>query len=548
MSATHRIPATAGLLAPLLLAAGCDAPARAEVRTPQTIAPVLHEPADAAAAQPATPAGPRNVVLIIVDGMSYANEVGASWYTNGEADDTSLSFHAWPSRTLETTWDTTTWQDYAPADSAFDPAAFDPRWGYDPVRGGVKRLLRPGEDGREAYFLTQPLPAADGSLGQATQPSTDSASSATAMATGRKVADGVISEDTASGTPLETIGELLRRHSAGRAGYGAVSTVPFSHATPAAFLAHDAKRSHYIPLVDDILAARPDVVVGGGHPDYYSVLAGAKLKPFISPEQYSALKASPDWVFAERTAGQDGGELLLAAAQQAAAECKPLFGLFGGPEACLNQPVATGDPAAPWDMGTAENPDCWEIAHAALTVLSDPRRFPDGFMLMIEQGDVDWANHAGNWAWGLGAMHDADECARQVTAWLAEQHGTATLDNTLVLLVPDHSHYLRLGEGYPQTQHALPEGSGKRPEKDSTDPYWRRVLPGRTVWYSGPLYHSNELVALYATGAQALPGGPDALLAPYLGKTWGDGPGVPGVVDDTAVFGVMRDWLGLGGE
>jgi len=73
---------------------------------------------------------------------------------------------------------------------------------------------------------------------------TDSAASATAMATGFKTYNGAIGVDTAK-TNLKNIIERLEQ--LGKA-TGVVTTVPFSHATPAAFVVHNEKRGHYVEI------------------------------------------------------------------------------------------------------------------------------------------------------------------------------------------------------------------------------------------------------------------------------------------------------------
>ena len=64
---------------------------------------------------------------------------------------------------------------------------------------------------------------------------------------------------------MKTIAELLRE----KKGYaiGVVSTVPFTHATPAAHVSHNKSRDNYTAIGTEILTAvKPEVVIGGGHP------------------------------------------------------------------------------------------------------------------------------------------------------------------------------------------------------------------------------------------------------------------------------------------
>ena len=77
-----------------------------------------------------------------------------------------------------------------------------------------------------------------------------------------------------------------------------------------------------------------------------------------------------------------------------------------------------------------------EMTTAAIEVLSHD---PDGFWLMIESGDVDWANHANNLDNSIGATLAGDEAFLAVCQW-AEQH--SRWKDTAVILTADHGHYL----------------------------------------------------------------------------------------------------------
>ena len=92
---------------------------------------------------------------------------------------------------------------------------------------------------------------------------TDSAAAATAMATGMKVSNGVLSVAIpGDGRPLPTILEQFKQM--GRS-TGLVTTTYITHATPAAFAAHVASRDKHDLIAQDYLQrTRPDVMLGGG--------------------------------------------------------------------------------------------------------------------------------------------------------------------------------------------------------------------------------------------------------------------------------------------
>jgi len=92
-------------------------------------------------------------------------------------------------------------------------------------------------------------------------PATDSAASATAIAAGVLVENGVVSQ-MPEGAPLETVLEVYKR--AGKA-TGIVTTSMFYDASPAAFVSHQSARWNYAPIVRETLGVtQVDVVMGAG--------------------------------------------------------------------------------------------------------------------------------------------------------------------------------------------------------------------------------------------------------------------------------------------
>jgi alkaline phosphatase len=469
-----------------------------------------------------------NVVLIIPDGMHNANEIQYSRYQYGT--DKGASFHSWPYHCYMTTWDVTTYDRFAWAHGAsrYDAADFDPLTGYDPARGGTVPTTGTVDAASDAYFITG-LPAwgktaADGTK----EPATDSASAATAFATGHKTDDGNICwlpGDPANGS-LETIGERFRRLKGGSV--GTTSTVEFSHATPACFASHNVNRNNYGEIATEMLTQTVfDVIIGAGHPSF-TMSEGAATDKYCPADALAAIKANSGYIVVEKAAGQDGGAALLAAAQQAAAQGKKLFGVFGsaGGQMAPIQPSDT--PGSPSYDIPADDPHCFDIAPAALTVLSQNEH---GFFLMVEQGDLDWTNHANDYAGGIGCMYDTDLTAKAVVDWINQPGDDITLANTSVILLPDHTHYIRqttwLGRGDLPTQTPI---AG---DKESYEGDYR--YPD-----GGPYYHSinhtNELGNVYVIG-----GGVGALLAGYEGDWY---PGTR-IVDNTQVYQAMCAWLGI---
>jgi alkaline phosphatase len=488
--------------------------------------------AGSAGVQPVTE-GPHNVVLIIADGMCANNELAASRYLYGV--DKGLSFHNWPCHAYESTWDVTTYDRFAwlaagSGAQRYDPARFDPLLGYDPAQGGsVPQEGRPSE--QDVYFLTRLYAWGEDGSGSVKPrlPATDSAAAATALACGRKTDNGNLAwlpGDPADGA-LETIAEKLRRQRGGA--IGVCSTVPFSHATPAAFVAHNPGRGNYHDIAREIIEqTRPEVVIGGGHPAYSLNSHGAVEDSYISSADYGLIRDDPDYVFVERRGHAAGGTALLNAADLAAAQDKKLFGLFGGAGGSLSDITVSDSPGAPQVTHGTADPTAAQLAQAALTVLS---RDPDGFFLMVEQGDIDWCNHDNDFAAGIGCMWDLDRLAAAVVDWIEQPGDSVTLDNTLVVVLPDHTHYLRLPTAL---------GRGELPQQvavdvDRAEPWvhsW--AYPGGEVlWRARD--HTNELGDIYAIG------GGTAHLESLAGSWY---PGTR-IIDNTQVYQAMAAWLGV---
>lgn len=95
---------------------------------------------------------------------------------------------------------------------------------------------------------------------------TDSAASATAISTGVKTRNGRIATNWNARMELTTILEIAQQN-----GYatGLVATCYLTHATPAAFAAHEASRNDYLKIANDYSQANVDLFLGGGYRDKY---------------------------------------------------------------------------------------------------------------------------------------------------------------------------------------------------------------------------------------------------------------------------------------
>lgn len=435
-------------------------------------------------------AAPRHVILVIGDGMQLAHEVAASRYLYGRDD--GLSFHSLPTRLFKTTWDVDVYNARAAqvGVAPYTPNTFDPMVGYDINRGGEAPYpLLPDTPERRAYFLNPLIYP-------------DSASTATAMSTGIKTDSSNIawfSGDPVNGALATSPHTLRRRYGMS---IGLVTTVPISHATPGAFFAHNPSRWAYLELGHEILTqTRPDVVIGGGATSPGSYVEAADIEAFAS---------DPGTVVVKRQPGVDGAESVMKAAAEARATGRRLFGAFGGAGGNFESPVPVHAPGKPFvARGSIENPRFADAAVAALEVLSAN---PQGFFLLAEQGDIDWANHGNDFSAMIGCVTDLHEGVQAILDFVDRPGDAVDWSNTTVVITADHANsYLRLIEKL---------GPGELVVRDPVTGQY----PADKITY-GTGSHTAELVMVYAKGRGAA----------FLEESATLYPGHPTIIDDTAL-------------
>lgn len=334
--------------------------------------------------------------------------------------------------------------------------------GYNVAKGGAFPWSPPSSD---IYYLTGRTVS---KKNDGEHPYPDSANTAQAMTSGVKSYNNSINVDVA-GHQVSPIAHELQAQ-----GYsvGAVTSVPISHATPACSYAQNVDRDDYQDLTRDLLGlpsiAHPtkplrglDVLIGGGFGETAKTTGDPKKKTqgqgmnFVPGNIWltDADRKTVDvanggkYVVAQRTAGASGRDTLQAATEQAIKSGHRLFGFFGLGNAKGHIPFATADEQFDPTVGRnkaesytpadlAENPTLVDMTSAALKVLGQNKK---GFWLMVEAGDVDWANHDNNLDNSIGAVNSGDRAFRVITDWV-EQHSNWT--ETVVIVTADHGHYL----------------------------------------------------------------------------------------------------------
>lgn len=225
---------------------------------------------------------------------------------------------------------------------------------------------------------------------------TDSASSASAYSTGKDTLVGRLGVSL-EGERQESISEQARRQGIA---IGIVSTSQVTHATPAAFYAHAKNRDENDTIADQLFDNQwegmplPQVILGGGT---------------------AVLKREDRDITAEF---QAKGYSLVSNREELASNGSGLvLGLFA--------PIAM--PRA-WDRPDSM-PTLADMTTAAIKVLEQDE---EGFFLMVEGSQIDWASHSNDVAGVISEMQDFSAAIETAIAY-AEQQG-----NTLVVVTADH--------------------------------------------------------------------------------------------------------------
>lgn len=407
----------------------------------------------------AAPSTVKNVIVMIADGCGYNEYLASDYYWNGKAG-SSLQ-ESFPVQLAMSTYS------HGQSNTTTDDceSVYNTTWWSNPIR-----------------FMFG---------------ATDSASAATAMSTGSKTFDSAIgmSQD---GTSLTHISEEFE--AIGKA-TGVVTSVPFNHATPAGFVAHNINRDDYLAIADDmIMSTATDVIMGGGNPMFDDFGKERELfkKKYINEATWNGLidgtlavadangDGTPDpWTLIqskdEFEALQTGAtpDRLIGIAQVATTLQE--YRIFYTPGA---------DVVTPYAVPAVENvPTLETMAKGALNVLDNDK---DGFFLMVEGGAVDWAGHFGQPGSLMEEMADFNNTVKAVCSWVEKN---SNWNETLLIVTGDHETGYLTGTAGPLNA-VINNGKGVMP----TMSYNTNTLDKK---WSGMFWHSNQLVPLFAKGAGA---------------------------------------------
>ncbi len=410
-------------------------------------------------------AGPKNVILMISDGWSYQT-VDATNYWHG----TTQAYQG------------SGWVHYAMTTySANNPA------GYNPAQAWIS-------DGMGGYKPNIPYLKTG---------ATDSASAITAMATGIKIFDGQINYATDQVTKLKTITEYYKEWGGAA---GSVSTVHWTHATPAGMGSHSLSRDAYDNIANEMIyQSGLDVIMGAGHPFYNND------GNYVAPTSTSYKRVGGQATWEQLVNGQTDYTLITDRSQfQALANgsltASKVCGTFKA--ATTAQQSRSGYSSTDVPGSVPFNPNVPTLAEMAIGALNVLKQNTKGYVAMFEGGAVDWANHANQAARMIEEQTDFNMAVDAVIAWIEQN---SSWNETLLIVTGDHGCGMITGPN--GETFVVDNGPG--------------VMPGMKYNYTS---HTNELIPLFAKGAGS------ELFAQYA---TGLDPVRGAYIDNTDVFKVM---------
>jgi len=212
---------------------------------------------------------------------------------------------------------------------------------------------------------------------------TDSAASGTALATGKKTYNGAISVNH-NHEPIKTVIEwAIEKNMA----TGLIATSTITHATPASFAAHVSSRSMETEIANQMSNSNVNLLFGGGKKHWNK----NAIENFI-----------------------DNNAIFIDDIEATIPKNKNVLGLFNS------------DALPPANERKATTT---KMTKKAIQILEQNK---NGFFLMVEESQIDWAGHAND---GLGTAIEMESLNEVVKFCLEYQKNNPS---TLVVLTSDH--------------------------------------------------------------------------------------------------------------
>ncbi|MCA0150716.1 alkaline phosphatase [Rossellomorea vietnamensis] len=226
---------------------------------------------------------------------------------------------------------------------------------------------------------------------------TDSAAAATAMSAGVKTYNNAIAVDNDKSN-VKTVLEQAKENGMST---GIVATSEITHATPASYGAHEESRKSEDAIANDYY----DEMINGKHK--IDVMLGGGTDFFERDDRNIAEQFK-----------KDGYSYVKSADELKKDDNEQILGLFA--ESGMDKMIDRDE----------KQPSLADMTTAALDRLKGDK---DGFFLMVEGSQIDWAGHDNDVVGAMSEMRDFEQAFEKVRDF-AKENG-----ETLVIVTADHS-------------------------------------------------------------------------------------------------------------
>lgn len=402
---------------------------------------------------------PKNIIFMISDGMGYNTMLAADYYQYGDSN--TQQYEAFPIKLAICTY---------PILVGNYPDNLQWNTGYSP---------------REMWS----------NFNYAKNNYTESGAASTAMATGHKTYNNSIGKDInyQNLVNLTQIAKMLNKSA------GVVTSVPWSHATPAGFVAHTLTRKNYSEIAYEMLLdSKLDVIIGCGNPDYdndgqptknsykyvgdsfiwLSLKNGDTIFYKMGSQPDTVEDCDGDGIRDPWTLIQDRHEFQNLMIGNTPSR---LLGVAKVYET-LQQMRSGNQNANPYEVPFLDSsPTLVEMTKAALNVLDNNT---NGFFLLIEGGAIDWAAHSNQKGRLIEEQIDFNNAVDAVVEWINKY---SSWEETMVIVTSDH-----------ECGYVWGPNSGSPSKFNPIVNNGKYNLPGMD-FYSNE--HTNSLVPFFAKGA-----------------------------------------------
>ena len=226
-----------------------------------------------------------------------------------------------------------------------------------------------------------------------------------------------------AGHPVETVLEMAKKRGKST---GLVTDTRLTHATPASFASHFAHRSMENEIAEEmLLSGNVDVMLGGGIRHWIPRDTQKKELELLLGTNKIKLKSkrqdNKDLLFLAKKRGYD---LVFGKNQLQKAKGNKILGTFsysGMPNGIKHRQLKKNP--------SNSIPSLKEMTKKAVEVLS---RNKNGFFLMVEAGQIDWAGHQNDAGTMLNEMVKFEETLSFIYDWVKDRK------DTLVVVTADH--------------------------------------------------------------------------------------------------------------